>query len=385
MEPPLPRASGGPPPRAPATPSRQLQEPYDRPKRCCRRRRRRPGRPVDQLAPDPRRRRSRGARGADRRPRVGRQPVGQLHPRHPQLALPAARLRLRRRRPGRLHDPRPGCRVARRLRADVRPAGTRARQGHRAHRTGRRRLRPRPSPARTARRSGRPTTVVVATGGYHIPVVPPWAAAIDPSVTQLQSAHYKNAAQLPDGAVLVVGSGQSGAQIAEDLHLEGRQVHLALGNAPRVARFYRGRDCMTWLADMGLYDTPVAAVPRRAGGAGEDQPLRHRPRRRARHRPAPVRRRRHAALRRARRRPRRARSPSVPPSPRSLDNADSVYNSICGDIDRYIEREGIDAPAGRHVRARLGARARPGGAGPGRRRASPRSSGRSATAPTTAG
>lgn len=51
--------------------------------------------------------------------------------------------------------------------------------------------------------------------------------------------------------MLVVGTGQSGAQIAEDLHLEGRQVHLVVGSAPRVARFYRGRDCVAWLENMG--------------------------------------------------------------------------------------------------------------------------------------
>jgi len=51
----------------------------------------------------------------------------------------------------------------------------------------------------------------------------------------------------------VVGTGQSGCQIAEDLHLAGRTVHLATGTAPRVARFYRGRDCVAWLADMGTY------------------------------------------------------------------------------------------------------------------------------------
>lgn len=73
------------------------------------------------------------------------------------------------------------------------------------------------------------------------------------SVTQVHSSRYRNAAQLPPGAVLVVGSGQSGCQIAEDLHLAGRQVHLAVGSAPRVARFYRGRDCVAWLDDMGHY------------------------------------------------------------------------------------------------------------------------------------
>ena len=55
----------------------------------------------------------------------------------------------------------------------------------------------------------------------------------------------------------MVGTGQSGCQIAEDLHLAGRKVHLATGSAPRVARFYRGRDCVAWLSDMGTYTRGV--------------------------------------------------------------------------------------------------------------------------------
>ena len=68
-----------------------------------------------------------------------------------------------------------------------------------------------------------------------------------------------------EGAVLVVGAGQSGAQIAEDLHLAGRRVHLAVGGAPRCARFYRGRDVVAWLADMRYYDMPVERHPLREG------------------------------------------------------------------------------------------------------------------------
>jgi putative flavoprotein involved in K+ transport len=61
--------------------------------------------------------------------------------------------------------------------------------------------------------------------------------------------------------VLVVGTGQSGAQIAEDLHLAGRRVHLCVGSAPRVARFYRGRDCIAWLEDIGHYRMPIDDHP----------------------------------------------------------------------------------------------------------------------------
>ncbi len=97
--------------------------------------------------------------------------------------------------------------------------------------------------------------VVVATGGSHRPVVPQWAAAVP--VHQLHSQDYRNPDQLPAGEVLVVGTGQSGAQIAEDLHLAGRTVHLAVGRAPRIARTYRGRDVVAWLHDLGHYDLPV--------------------------------------------------------------------------------------------------------------------------------
>ncbi len=106
---------------------------------------------------------------------------------------------------------------------------------------------------------------MVASGGYHEPIVPRMAERLPASIAQIHSAQYRNAEQLPEGAVLVVGSGQSGAQIAEDLHLAGRKVFLAVGAAPRCARFYRGRDVVTWLADMGYYDMPVEQHPLREG------------------------------------------------------------------------------------------------------------------------
>ena len=54
-----------------------------------------------------------------------------------------------------------------------------------------------------------------------------------------------------------MGSGQSGAQIAEDLHLAGKKVYLSIGDAPRCARFYRGKDVVKWLFEMGYYETTV--------------------------------------------------------------------------------------------------------------------------------
>ena len=185
--------------------------------------------------------------------------------------------------------------------------------------------------------------VVVATGGYPIPVIPPYAASLNPAVTQIHSEQYRNADQLPDGAVLVVGTGQSGAQIAEDLHLAGREVHLAVGNAPRVARTYRGRDCMTWLSDMGLYDIAAQQYP---GGKAAQEKTNHYVTGRDGGRDIDLRRfalegmhlyghlagGKDSALQFA------------PTLTDSLDKADTVYNSICVDIDRYIDDNCIEAP-----------------------------------------
>jgi putative flavoprotein involved in K+ transport len=101
--------------------------------------------------------------------------------------------------------------------------------------------------------------VVVATGPYHAASVPRLAERLPADLVQVHSSEYRHPGQLPPGAVLVVGTGQSGCQIAEDLHLDGRQVHLAVGSAPRVARFYRGRDCVAWLDEMGHYAKGIDA------------------------------------------------------------------------------------------------------------------------------
>ncbi|HEY0937803.1 MAG TPA: MSMEG_0569 family flavin-dependent oxidoreductase, partial [Trebonia sp.] len=103
--------------------------------------------------------------------------------------------------------------------------------------------------------------VVVATGPYQVPRTPRLAERLPQDVTQLHSAAYRSPASLPDGAVLVVGTGQSGCQIAEDLHLAGRQVHLAVGGATRVARRYRGRDVVAWLELTGYYQRAITEFP----------------------------------------------------------------------------------------------------------------------------
>ncbi len=111
--------------------------------------------------------------------------------------------------------------------------------------------------------------VCIATGGYHTPITPRMAERLPKHILQLHANEYRNAAQLPPGRVLVVGTGQSGCQIAEDLHLQGRIVHLAVGGAPRVSRFYRGRDVVDWLQDMGHYDLAITDHPLQEGVRGK--------------------------------------------------------------------------------------------------------------------
>lgn len=105
--------------------------------------------------------------------------------------------------------------------------------------------------------------VVIATGGYQTPFIPREAERLAPTISQLHSCDYRNPAQLPEGAVLVVGTGQSGCQIAEDLHLAGRQVYLSVGTAPRSPRVYRGREVTDWLTDSGYYDIPLENHPQK--------------------------------------------------------------------------------------------------------------------------
>jgi putative flavoprotein involved in K+ transport len=92
--------------------------------------------------------------------------------------------------------------------------------------------------------------VVVATGSYHRPRAPAWATNISGRVTQLHSHDYRNQAALPDGGVLVVGSGQTGLQLAEELFEAGRSVYVAAGSAGRIPRRYRGRDIFSWLVEV---------------------------------------------------------------------------------------------------------------------------------------
>jgi putative flavoprotein involved in K+ transport len=184
--------------------------------------------------------------------------------------------------------------------------------------------------------------VFLATSLYSEPFTPRCAERAPDGVLQIHSSQYRCADALPPGAVVVVGSGQSGAQIAEDLHLAGRQVHMVTGNAPRCARFYRGRDVVDWLWDIGQYQITVADdgmgkkrhdtnhyLTGRDGGRDIDL--------------------RAFALKGMKLYGRLetisgGKMQFAPNLTRNLDEADRVYNGINALIDRHIEAKGIAAP-----------------------------------------
>jgi putative flavoprotein involved in K+ transport len=186
--------------------------------------------------------------------------------------------------------------------------------------------------------------VVIATGGYDNPIMPAYAADLDPAIAQIHSVDYRRPSQVPEGATLVIGTGQSGVQIMEDLVRAGRDVHLAVGPAPRSPRKYRGRDATDWLYDMGHYaitidkhPDPVKAMTQtnhymsgRDGGKEID-------------------------LRRFKAKDGVSLYGSVagmagsiirflPDLTKNLDDSDRSYVGIRDQIDAYIAREGIDAP-----------------------------------------
>ncbi len=100
------------------------------------------------------------------------------------------------------------------------------------------------------------TNVIAATGPFQRAVVPQVVPA-ETGITQIHSNAYRNPAQLPKGAVLVVGAGSSGAQIADELVRAGRRVYLSVGRHQRPPRQYRGRDFCWWLGVLGLWEAKV--------------------------------------------------------------------------------------------------------------------------------
>jgi putative flavoprotein involved in K+ transport len=102
--------------------------------------------------------------------------------------------------------------------------------------------------------------VVLATGAFERPHRPV-ADRLPPLIAQLHTVDYRNPDSLPDGGVLIVGSGQSGLQIAEELHESGRDVVVACGRAPWLPRRLGDRDILWWVVETGFADQPVEAVP----------------------------------------------------------------------------------------------------------------------------
>jgi putative flavoprotein involved in K+ transport len=103
--------------------------------------------------------------------------------------------------------------------------------------------------------------VVVATGAFQQPTASPLAAGLPSDVLQLHTSAYKRPEQLPGGAVLIVGSGQSGCQIADELLASGRRVYLSVGRCPWFPRRIRGRDVVHWAIAVGLMDDLVESLP----------------------------------------------------------------------------------------------------------------------------
>ncbi len=97
------------------------------------------------------------------------------------------------------------------------------------------------------------TNVVAATGPFQRPIIPA-VVPLDAGIMQIHSNSYRNPGQLPGGAVLVVGAGSSGAQIADELQRAGKRVYLSVGPHDRPPIRYRGKDFCWWLGVLGLWD-----------------------------------------------------------------------------------------------------------------------------------
>jgi len=201
--------------------------------------------------------------------------------------------------------------------------------------------------AQTSAGSIRATNVVIATGPYQQPVSPDLPLG-DSGLFQLHASAYKQPDQLPTGAVLIVGSGASGAQIAEELVRAGRRVYLSVGRHKRMPRRYRGHDLIWWLGTMGLDQTPIeargpdATLPLITGAygghtvdfrefaaqgitlLGKLQAVRH------------------GVLHFA------------DDLRQNLDHGDAAYGGFLDKVDQFVEQKGLSVPAEPEARARRG-------------------------------
>ena len=101
--------------------------------------------------------------------------------------------------------------------------------------------------------------VVVAGGPFQVPFLPPVAGGFDPSIVQIHSHDYRRPDQLPPGGVLLVGSGQTGVQLAEELKAADRDVTISVGRCGRAPRTYRGHDVFWWFRQLGTRGYEVGA------------------------------------------------------------------------------------------------------------------------------
>lgn len=108
----------------------------------------------------------------------------------------------------------------------------------------------------------RAENLIISVGTHQHPNIPGWGQGLPAEITRLHTRDYHNPTRLPEGAVLVVGSGQSGCQVTEDLLGAGREVHLSVGNAGRIPRRYRGRDILDWDVVTGYMEMPVDQHPK---------------------------------------------------------------------------------------------------------------------------
>ena len=107
-------------------------------------------------------------------------------------------------------------------------------------------------------------SVVISSGGQQTPKLPAIRSRLPGDIVHVHTADYRSAALLPPGAVVVVGSGQSGCQIAEDLLSAGRTVYLCTSKVGRAPRRYRGRDIFEWWIDMKFFDVTFASLEDKA-------------------------------------------------------------------------------------------------------------------------
>jgi putative flavoprotein involved in K+ transport len=184
--------------------------------------------------------------------------------------------------------------------------------------------------------------VVIATGMYQRPKIPAFSASLPAEIAQLPSGSYRRPEALAPGAVLVVGSGQSGCQIAEELYQSGRTVYLCVGRAGRMPRRYRGRDAWTWAYLMGTVDRNVTelqspqerfeAHPHLSGKGGGHTINLHRFARDS------------VKLLGHLRGARDGRLSFAPDLWESLAAADKVEANFCDAVNRFVAKTGLDAP-----------------------------------------